>query len=242
VGNRLKVRGANFGQALISIEHPQVPGFIKKIIVIVMSGDTDLVYLTTKQNFVQIEKNNFAAVEVELVGYNDLNSRNYIWSTDDSDIISISDSGKTAVISAKNITKTAKIMVQHIACLEYPLYIYARVTENNTGNPTYITTPNNIVAIKEGGAGIKIKANLVNGGGEELSLFNWTTNNRNIIELNSANDEALVKGIAQGTALINIWHPSGLNSINVLVVVEPQEPNNGIYITTENQLIEMATN
>jgi hypothetical protein len=117
-----------------------------------------------------------------------------------------------------------------------------RVTEKNTGNPTYITTPNNIVAIKEGGAGIKIKANLVNGGGEELSLFNWTTNNRNIIELNSANDEALVKGIAQGTALINIWHPSGLNSINVLVVVEPQEPNNGIYITTENQLIEMATN
>jgi len=50
-----------------------------------------------------------------------------------------------------------------------------------------------------------------------------------------------VKGITPGTALINIWHPSSLNSLNVLVVVEPLEPNNGIYITTDSQLIEMTT-
>jgi len=239
-GNRLTVKGDKFGQALVSIEHPKVPGFIKKIIVIVMAGDTSLVYLTTKQNFVVIEKQNFAAVEVELVGYTDINARNYIWSTDDDDIISINDSGKSAVITAKNVTRTAKITVQHIACPEYPLYIYARVTEKNSSNPVYITTANNIVTIKEG-AGIQVKATLVNGAGQEMSQFNWSTNYLDLIELNYSGNTALIKGIKPGTARINIWHPSSLNSITILVVVEPTEPNNGIYIAVDSQLVEMAT-
>jgi hypothetical protein len=240
VGNKLQIKGVNFGQALISITHPKVPGYIKKIIVIVMSGDTSLVYLTTKQNFVQLEKGNFQAVEVELAGYNDIQNRNYIWSTDDGDIISINDSGKTAVITAKNVARTAKIMVQHIACLEYPLYIYVRVTEKNASNPVYITTPNNIVSIKEG-AGIQVRANLVNGAGQELSQFVWSAANTNLIELNYAGDSALIRGLAPGTAQVQIWHPSSLNTISMLVVVEPIEPNNGIYIATDNQLIEMTT-
>jgi len=240
VGNKIQIKGVNFGQALISITHPKVPGFIKKIIVIVMSGDTSLVYLTTKQNFVQLEKGNFQAVEVELVGYNDIQNRNYIWSTDDGDIISINDSGKTAVVTAKNIARTARIMVQHISCLEYPLYIYVRVTEKNASNPVYITTPNNIVSIKEG-AGIQVKANLVNGTGQELSQFVWSTANTNLIELNYAGDSALIKGLKSGTAQVQIWHPSSMNTISMLVLVEPLEPNNGIYIAIDNQLIEMTT-
>jgi hypothetical protein len=239
-GNRVRVKGVNFGQALVTVTHPKLEGYSKKIIVIVMAGDTSLVYLTTKQNFVVLEKGGYQAVEVELAGYSDVNSRNYIWSTDDHDIISISDSGSSAVITAKNITKTAKIMVQHISCIEYPLYIYVRVTEKNTSNPVYITTPNNIVSIKEG-SGIQVKANLANGGGHELSQFTWSSNDRNLIELNYSGDTAMVKGLTPGTARIQIWHPSSLNSITMLVVVEPQEPNNGIYIATDSQLIEMTT-
>jgi hypothetical protein len=239
-GNRLKIKGVNFGQTLVTITHPKVEGYAKKIVVIVMAGDTSLVYLTTRQNFVALEKGNYQAVEVELVGYSDVNNRNYIWSTDDQDIISINDSGKSAVITAKNVARTAKVMVQHIACLEYPLFIYVRVTEKNSGNPVYITTPNNIVSIKEG-AGIQVKADLVNGGGHELSQFNWSTNHKNLIELNYSGDTAMIKGITPGTAQIQIWHPSSLNAITMLVVVEPLEPNNGIYITTDSQLIEMTT-
>jgi hypothetical protein len=200
----------------------------------------DLIYLTTRQNFVVLEKGNYQQVEVDLVGFTDINNRNYIWNTDDWDVISLNDSGKQAVITAKNTAKTAKITVMHVACPEYPLYIYVRVTDKLSAKPVYITTGNNILSIKEGGS-MQIKAALVNGGGHELSQFQWSAGDKSIIELNYSGDTAMIKGIKAGMAQVAIWHPSSLNSINVIVIVEPNEPSNGIYITTDSLLVEMAT-
>jgi len=238
-GGQVTVKGVDFGQALITIKHPSVEYMTKKIVVMVMAAD-DLVYLTTRQNFVVLEKGNYQQVEVDLVGFTDINSRNFIWNTDDWDVINLNDSGKLAVITAKNLTKTAKITVIHVACPEYPLYIYVRVTEKLSAKPVYITTGNNIVAIKEGGS-MQIKSVLVNGGGHELQQFQWSTGDKALIELNYSGDTALIKGIKAGTAQVVIWHPSSLNSINIIVVVEPNEPSGGIYITTDSLLVEMAT-
>jgi hypothetical protein len=238
-GDRVKVNGVDFGQALITIAHPSAPDMQKKIVVMVLASG-DLIYLTTRQNFMVLEKNNYQAVEVELAGFTDINNRNYIWSTDDWDIISISDSGRSAVVTAKDIAKTAKITVTHVACPEYPLFIYVRVTDKLSAKPVYITTSNNIVSMKEG-ASMQIKSTLVNGGGHELSQFQWSTGDRHLIELNYSGDTALIKGLKPGTAQVVIWHPSSLNSINILVVVEPTEPNSGIYITTDTLLVEVGT-
>jgi len=238
-GNRITIRGVDFGQALLTITHPSVPDMQKKIVVMVLASN-DLIYLTTRQNFVVLEKNSYQAIETELVGFTDINNRNYIWSTDDWDIISISDSGRSAVVTAKDIAKTAKITVTHVACPEYPLFIYVRVTDKLSAKPVYITTNNNIVSMKEG-VSMQIKASLVNGGGYELSQFRWSTGDRHLIELNYSGDTAMIKGLQPGTAQVVIWHPSSLNSVNILVVVEPVEPNNGIYITTDTLLVEVAT-
>jgi hypothetical protein len=240
-GNRITVKGVQFGQALVTINHPKAE-VQKKIVVMVMAGNNMLVYLTTRQNFVVLEKNNYQMVEVELAGFTDVNNRNYIWSTDDSDIININDSGKSAVITAKNVTKTAKITVQHIACMEYPLFIYVRVTEKTSGPPVYITTNNNIVSVKEGNS-LQIKANLVNAGAYENANLEWKTVDVGLIELNYSGDTALVKGLKAGTGAVHISHRQGLslNTVTVLVVVELVAPNNGIYITTDTLLIEMGT-
>jgi len=240
-GNRITVKGVQFGQALVTISHPKAE-IQKKIVVMVMAGDNMLVYLTTRQNFVVVEKNNYQMVEVELAGFTDVNNRNYIWSTDDSDIISINDSGKSAVITAKGVAKTARITVQHVACMEYPLFIYVRVTEKASGPPVYITTNNNIVSVKEGNS-LQIKANLVNAGAHELSNLEWKTTDVGLIELNYSGDTALVKGLKAGTGAVHISHKQGLslNTVTVLVVVEPVEPNKGIYITTDTLLVEMGT-
>jgi len=239
-GNKLTVRGIDYGQALVTISHSAVPDMQKKIVVMVVAAG-DLVYLTTQQNFVVLEKNAYQAVSVELVGFNDVNNRNFVWNTDDGDIISINASGKSAVITAKNVAKTAKITVTHAACPEYPLFIYVRVTDKSTSKPVYITTSNNIVSLKEG-ASVQIKGNLVNGGAHELSQFQWSSGDRHLIELNYSGDTAMVKGLKPGTAQVVIWHPSSLNSLNILVVVEPLEPNNGIYITTDSLMVEIGTN
>jgi len=238
-GGQVTVRGLEFGQALITIAHPSAPDMTKKIVVMVVTSG-DLVYLTTRQNFVALEKGQYQSVSVDLIGFEDINNRNFIWSTDDWDLISINDSGRTAVITAKETAKTAKITVQHAACPEYPLYIYVRVTDKLTAKPVYITTANNIVLLKEG-ASMLVKSSLVNGGGHELSQFQWSTGDRNLIELNASGDTAMIKGVKTGTAQIVVWHPSSLNSFNIIVIVEPAEPNSGIYITTDTLLVEMAT-
>jgi ribosomal protein S6E (S10) len=238
-GGQVTVKGVDFGQALITIAHPSVKDMTKKIVVMVMPAG-DLIYLTTRQNFVVLEKGDYQQVEVDLVGFTDINNRNFIWNTDDWDLININDSGKQAVITARNTAKTAKITVIHTACPEYPLYIYVRVTDKLSAKPVYITTGNNIVAVKEGGS-MQIKSNLVNGGVHELPQFQWSTGDKDLIELNYSSDTAIIKGIKAGTAQVSVWHPSSLNSINVIVVVEPNEPSNGIYITTDSLLVEMAT-
>jgi hypothetical protein len=238
-GGQVTVRGVEFGQAMITIEHPSAPDIQKRIVVMVLTTG-DLVYLTTRQNFVALEKGKYQSVEVDLVGFEDINNRNFIWSTDDWNLISINDSGRTAVITAKETAKTAKITVQHAACPEYPLYIYVRVTDKLTAKPVYITTANNIVLLKEGGS-MQVKSSLVNGGAHELSQFQWSTGDRNLIELNYSGDTAMLKGIKAGTAQVAVWHPSSLNSINIIIVVEPVDPGNGIYITTDTLLVEMAT-
>lgn len=237
-GNKITVRGDQFGQALITVRHPkaEIP---KKIIVMVMSDTDSLVYLTTKQNFVLVERNSYVTVSVEMVGFEDVSNSNYHWETADNDSISISASGKSAVISSKNIPKTAEVKVWNNLCSEYYLTIYVRITDAISANPVYITTNNNIVSLKEGNS-IQIKANLVNGAGYELSRFKWQTADNHLIELNYSGDTAIIKGLKPGTAGITISHDSALNAITILAVIEPNNPPGDIYITTDSMLVEMS--
>jgi hypothetical protein len=237
-GNKLSVKGEQFGQALVTIRHPKADN-AKKIVIMVMADTDSLVYLTTKQNFVMVERNSYVTVSVDLVGFQDVNNSNYHWETADNDIISINASGKSAVISSKNLTKTASVKVWNTLCKEYYLTIYVRVTDALTANPVYITTANNIISVKEGNS-IQIKANLANGGGHELSQFRWQTVDTSLIELNYSGDTAMIKGLKPGTAGITISHDSALNAITILAVIEPQAVNNSIYITSDSMLIEMA--
>jgi len=236
-GSQLRITGNKFGQSLITVRHT-ASDVAKHIIVMVMADDTSLVYLTTRQNFVMLERNSYTALEVSMVGFEDINNANYHWETDDVNLISINPSGKQAVVSSKNSTGTAKVTVWNSLCSEYKLTIYVRITDQFTENPTYITTQNNIISIKEG-ASMQIKANLVNAGAQELSRLRWSTLDGAIIELNYAGNTASVKGLKPGTAGITIDHDAAFNAVTIICIVEPQETNNGIYIAADSILVEM---
>jgi len=241
-GNVLTVKGVKYGQSLITITHSQALQYPKKIVAVVSSDASGIIFLTTTQNFVVIERNGYKAVEVSLVGFEDNDNSHFHWEGDtdaDKALVQINASGKSAVITGKEIG-TAKIKVWHDYAM-YPLYTYVRVSEIGTANPVYITTSNNIVSVKKGNS-MMIKADLKNGMAHELSLFSWGTGDRHVVELNSSGDTAMVKGISSGTAGVTISHPAALNTITIIVVVEPEDVGNGIYITTDNLLVEMTPN
>jgi hypothetical protein len=239
VANVLLVKGSIFGQTMLTISHDDVPGMQKRILVLVLSGESDLVYLTTTQNFNVIQKTEYLVLNVDLVGYDDYDSRNFEWLNDNPEIVSLNYGGKTAEVRGLNVG-TAKIIVYHRYC-QYVLNIYVRVTEQSWNNPVYVTTPNNIVSIKKNES-MMVQAALVNGQPYEMQQFQWSTNDGHLIELQSTGaDTARITGKGVGTAMVSIGHPSSLNVVTMLVVVEEITENLSVYIvTTDSLLVEMT--
>jgi hypothetical protein len=239
VANVLMVKGNVFGQTMLTISHDAVPGMQKRILVLILSGDSDIVYLTTTQNFNVVQKKEYVTINVDLVGYNDYDNRNFEWLNDNPELVSINYSGKTAVVSGLDIG-TAKIVVYHRYC-QYVLNIYVRVIEQTYENPVYVTTPNNIISIKRN-EGMQVKASLVNGLPQEFYQFQWKTNDGHLIDLQSSGDTAHITGKGVGTAMVSIGHPSSLNVVTMLVIVEEIAENLSVYIvSSDSLLVEMGT-
>jgi hypothetical protein len=240
VANVLMVKGNVFGQTMLTISHDDVPLMQKRILTLVLSGDSDIVYLTTTQNFNVVQKTEYLTINVDLVGYDDLDNRNFEWINDSPELISINYSGKTAVVRGLDIG-TARIMVFHRYC-QYVLNLYVRVTEQTWENPVYVTTPNNIISIKRNES-MQVKAVLVNGLPQEMTQFQWGTNDRHLIDLQSSGDTAHITGKGVGTAMVSIGHPSSLNVVTMLVIVEEIPENLAVYIvSSDSLLVEMGTN
>jgi hypothetical protein len=238
-GNLLRIKAAKFGQSLITIQHRQVTTMVKKIVVLVMTGDNALVYLSTRDNFTVIEQDNYRAVTVDLVGYDEIYNQHFTWYTDFNHLVSVNASGKSAVITGKAVG-TAEIKVRHLYC-DYELTLYVKVTVKGGANPAYITTGNNIVSVREGNS-MQIKASLVNGMASEIQSMEWSTLDVAFIDLQYSGDTAMVTGRSAGVAALYVNHrPSSAVQLRILVVVEPAHGANGIYITTDNLLVEMGT-
>jgi hypothetical protein len=238
VGNMLLVKGNVFGQTMLTISHDAVPDMQKRILALILSGNNDSVYLTTTQNFNVVQKTEYATINVDLVGYDDHDNRNFEWISDNPEFISINYSGKTAVVRGLDIG-TARIIVYHKYC-QYVLNIYVRVTDQVFDKPVYVTTPNNIISIKRNES-MQVKAALVNGLPQEMQQFRWNTNDNHLIDLQSSGDTAHITGKSAGTAMVSIGHPSSLNVVTILVIVEEIAENLSIYIvSSDSLLVEMS--
>jgi len=237
-GNLVTLTGKRAGQSKVTIAHPD-SGFNKEVIVVVTTNPEGLIYFTTGDNFSVIKKNEFRTVKVELAGYDEKDNNNFEWSVapESEGIVSVSGNGRQGLIQGLKIG-TARIIVSH-----KPNYavgnisLYARVSETDI-IPPYITTGQNIVSVIQGNS-MNLQVNLVNGREDEMSLFRWLNETPDILTLNYAGNSALVQGKNPGAGRVRVWHDACLNSIDIIVVVERDNSASGIYITTDNTLIEM---
>jgi hypothetical protein len=241
-GGIITLKGVSPGQAKIKIEHRDAVIYKETIVVVTAAAD-GLIYLTTKDNFNVIKAGEVKTVAAELIGYEDGISANYTWKVEEGSegIVSVRGNGKTAVIEANNagIGKTAKISVTHYFS-DFPLYIYARVSALDIPS-VYITTAQNIITFKENSS-YNLEVELVNGDGGDYSRFGWSTQNTDIVNLYGAGNSALVQGKKPGAARITVSNPSCLNTIDIIAIIEPDLSDSGIYITTDNLLIDMKPN
>jgi hypothetical protein len=240
-GNLITLTGKNAGQSKLSISHPD-SGFDKEVIVVVTTNPDGLIYFTTSDNFSVVKRNEFKNVKVELIGYDEKNNDNIEWSVAPGyeDIVRISGNGLQGQVQGLKIG-TAKIDVKH-----KPNYaignisIYVRVSETDI-IPPYITTSQNIVSVVQGNS-MNLQVSLVNGKPDEMYLFKWVNEAPEILNVNFAGNSALVQGKTPGVGRIKVMHAACFNSIEIIVVIENDNSSSGIYITTDNMLVEMKPN
>jgi len=240
VGSVLFLKGKETGQAKLIIDHRDSE-FKKEVLVLITTSEDGLIYLTTRDNFNLLERGGYKTIAVELVGFADTAAGNYEWELDEEsrDVIELRPNGMTAVVIAKEtgIGKTAKIKVIYKNVKEFPLYIYVRVSDIGI-LPKYITTEQNIVTIKEGQS-MQIKVDMANGDPSMYAGFSWENKAKDFINVMYSGNTALITGKMAGYGRVSVSHAFSFNALDLIIIVEKDVSQSGIYITTDNLLIEM---
>ena len=79
LGNVVKIKGINNGQTLLTIKYKQSGMEDKNIVVSVKGLSDNIVYLTSSDNYSIITEGSYKNIEVNLVGYSEINSNNFTW-------------------------------------------------------------------------------------------------------------------------------------------------------------------
>jgi len=245
-GNMLEVEGKASGQALLRITCNTVCDFAKEVIVIVTTTPDGLIYLTTRDNFNVVKIGEYKTLAVEMVGFDNASDYGYVWTVDDAheSYIDLDFTGRQAQVRGleAGAGRTAKIVVSNrLIDPQFNLVVYVRVS-NADINTTYITTRRNIVSVVEGRS-VYLEAELVNGRPEENTMFLWSSINPEIISVEGAGSQVVVLGKQVGIGRVRINHNSAVNTgMEILVIVEKDTTNSGIYITTDSTLIDIKPN
>jgi len=224
------------GQAQLTISHSEAPGMDKKVLVLVANSADELgtiPYLTTSQNLVALRKGSQQNVQIRTVNLDASDTGTFAWLVKDNpSVVQVISSGREAIFRASN-EGIAHVEVRHSSCT-YPLEITVEVKEDvpdAAANP-FITNSQNIVTLNSGGAAKSINVTLVGGTLSDNTDFNWSFDRADIIRLIANGQNAVVKGIAPGEALITVTHPKAQYPYPIKVVVEKAASGQGLYIKT----------
>ena len=224
------------GQAQLTVSHPEAPNMDKKVLILVGNSTDELAsmpYLTTSQNVVALRKGSQQNVQVRIANAPQDNTGTYVWTVKDNPgVVQIISSGHQAIFKAQN-EGIAHIEIRHTGCT-YPLEITAQVQEDvpDAANNPFITNSQNIVTLNSGGTAKSINVTLVGGSVSDNTDFNWSYDRADVIRLIGNAQNAVVKGLSPGEALITITHPKAQYPYTIKVIVEKAAAETGLYIKT----------
>ena len=215
--------------------------FEKTVLVVVANTPeelADIMYLTTSQNVVTIGETYNETVNVSITNAKTNIIDGYHWSSSDSSIIKVVESGNTAVFYGIS-QGTAKITVTNDYC-DYPLEIIANCVDPVLAAANPYITCQNIVTLTVGDSATTLTADLVGGTESDYANFTWHCQDSSIASLYSSNESAQIKAVASGVTQVVISHPkTGGIDRTVLVICEPKSEED-CYITVTESIIKMS--
>jgi hypothetical protein len=154
-------------------------------------------YIVTPLQVVEIKEGTKKTLSVSLMGGNGADNSNFIWSVEDSSVLKIQTAGNIAVLESVRSGVT-RITISHPKAT-YSVDVLAYVLSEGQ-NAVYITSPQNVVAIKNDGEQKQIIASLVGGSEADKRNFNFQViEGKEVIELQYNNEIATICAQKAGT-------------------------------------------
>ncbi|MDR2923617.1 MAG: hypothetical protein LBU85_09795 [Treponema sp.] len=196
----------------------------------------EAVYLTTVENFVIGCINEIKAVDVKLVGYNEIDSNQFKWSIDKKNIAQVMGNGNRAQIYSLS-EGDAVITVTHYKA-RFPLTIHLRVAKNAASNQlVYLTTNTNVIEGLIGDENYIYVQKI--GGLEYLKSCAWTVDNPSVVSVSGNDYTGIFKIKAAGTARISVKNVEVDYPLQIVVVAK-EKTGSPMYINSSDTLLELV--
>jgi len=233
-GKNARIYGKSMGTAKIEVKHRDPNyDFIYPVIIYVRvtEADIDPIYITTKQNIVQLIQNQSMNVEVDLINGNIGHEQFIGWDVTNNTkhIIEVHGSGKNAIVKGLS-PGIGRIRVHNTSVSFNEIEILVMV-ESPIDNGIYISTASNYLQMKPGEMGNIIQVQLVGGTAQDNTGFTWEHyyndsverlpdgQSKPVVSIVQQYDRCFVNTLVEGEARILIKHPKTHFQLEIVIDV-----------------------
>jgi hypothetical protein len=196
----------------------------------------DIIYLTTVDNYIISGINEIKYVDIRLVGYDEIDSNQFKWSVDKSQVAQVMGNGTRGQIYPAGEGEAVITVTHHKA--RFPLTIHARITKNAVANQlVYLTTPTNVIE------GLVGEENYVYvrkiGGRENLKDCTWTVDDPTVVSISGNEYTGTYRIKKSGVTRINVTNTESLFPLQIVVVAK-EKTGSPLFIASGDTLLSMV--
>jgi hypothetical protein len=249
------------GKAILTISN-KYADFEREILIVVNNPYTGVVdnqkYIYTNQNVITMEAGGSDAVlRMMLVGGNEADRNNFVWTVDDSSIIEAGtghgkiqyrsayenapyEQFETQAIITPKKTGTAKITLSHpksrneavVLVKVYPKKIFANVPVILGGKPYYKV---------ERGKSVEIQLSVDSGDSLNIGSLEWSVDKGTVAEVEHTGLNGIIKGLSNGITNFTVQGGNLKNPFSAVIIVNSEsEINNQKFIYVFNPFITLS--
>ena len=240
------------GVAVVTITHPRA-SFDKEVNIIIDSDDiSDLddpdlingsIYIRSTDDIVYLTDDNLnQSLSVELVGGTALDNNDFIWSVDNSTIVTMISNQNDADISSIK-SGEARIEISHPKA-SYPLFVNVICNLESDGgyslaDAVFIENINPFIQMVGGSSRI-VDISLIGGNQGDEEKFTWISDDPSIVSVSGNGDKASFSAVSSGETRIRIFHPDAKYEAFILVSVSPKPLGSKLYLSTSTDIVQLS--
>lgn len=230
-GSSAVIKGKEAGECRITISHPKALYTFPLVVLVEDPPPSSNLYINPSLPIVEMKPASASqTVTATLVGGSAEDKYGFIWSADNYNVIDLTYSANTAVITPRSEGK-AEITISHPKSA-YDSKIIVRVTEYSQ-----FAFSQNSMTIPEGSTQF-VSMQVPAMEGEYNGRVTYETNNENIVTITGTNKVAQITALSSGTAIVKALAPSGATS-ELMVYVKKAEQMTAPYITSNTNVLAM---